>query len=49
MFLEEAMYLPFTFFPWEIKYRENPVAFRRRFIDYYERSEAFFHHEHEPA
>jgi len=48
MFLEETMYLPFTFFPWEIKYREDPDAFRRRFIDYYERSEAFFQHEHEP-
>jgi aminoglycoside phosphotransferase (APT) family kinase protein len=48
LFLEEALYLPFTFFPWEIKYREDADAFRRRFIDYYERSEAFFHHEHEP-
>jgi aminoglycoside phosphotransferase (APT) family kinase protein len=49
MFLEEAFYLPFTFFPWEIKYRENADAFRRRFIDYFERAEAFFKHEQEPS
>jgi len=49
LFLEEAFYIPFTFFPWEIKYREDAEAFRRRFVDYYERSESFFKHEQEPS
>ncbi len=49
LFLEEAFYLPFTFFPWEIKYRENPDSFRRRFVDYYERSEAYFKHQQESS
>jgi thiamine kinase-like enzyme len=42
MYLEESFYLPFKFFPWEIKYRENARNFRKRFIDYYKKSELFF-------
>lgn len=49
LFLEEAFYLPFTFFPWEIKYREDPEDFRQRFVNYYERSEAYFRYQQEPS
>jgi len=42
MYLEEAFYLPFKFFPWEIKYRENAENFKKRFIDYFEKSEFYF-------
>lgn len=42
MYLEESFYLPFKFFPWEIKYKENAKNFRKRFIDYYKKSELFF-------
>jgi thiamine kinase-like enzyme len=42
MYLEEAFYLPFRFFPWEIKYRENAEEFEERFIKYFEKSELFF-------
>jgi len=39
MSLEESFYLPFKHFPWEIKYREDTESFKKRFIDYFERSE----------
>jgi fructosamine-3-kinase len=42
MYLEEAFYLPFKFFPWEIKYQENENDFENRFLDYYDRSERSF-------
>lgn len=42
MYIEEAFYLPFKFFPWEIKYRENAEKFKNRFIDYFEKSEFYF-------
>ena len=42
MYLEEAFYLPFKFFPWEIKYRENAENFEKRFIEYFEKSELLF-------
>jgi len=42
MYLEEAFYLPFKFFPWKIKYKENAENFKNRFIDYFEKSEFYF-------
>ena len=42
LYLEEAFYIPFKFFPWEIKYRENAENFKKRFIDYFEKSERYF-------
>jgi aminoglycoside phosphotransferase len=42
MYLEEAFYLPFTFFPWEMKYQENKTEFKNRFLDHYDRSERSF-------
>ena len=41
LYLEEAFYIPFKFFPWEIKYRENAENFKKRFIDYFEKSERY--------
>jgi len=42
MYLEESFYLPFKYFPWEIKYNEDPESFERRFVEYFEKSERFF-------
>jgi len=42
LYLEEAFYIPFKFFPWEIKYEEDDENFRKRFIDYYKKSELAF-------
>ena len=42
LYLEEAFYLPFNFFPWEIKYEEDAQDFKKRFIDYFEKSERYF-------
>jgi thiamine kinase-like enzyme len=42
LYLEEAFYIPFKFFPWEIKYKEASETFRKRFIDYYNKSECAF-------
>jgi Ser/Thr protein kinase RdoA (MazF antagonist) len=47
MYLEESFYLPFNFFPWEIKYKEAAKNFKRRFTNYFERSEWFFRYEEE--
>ena len=44
MYLEESFYLPFKYFPWEIKYNEDSESFERRFIEYFEKSELFFCH-----
>jgi thiamine kinase-like enzyme len=44
LYLEEAFFLPFKFFPWEIKYKENAEDFKKRFIDYFEKSECYFRH-----
>jgi len=41
MYLEESLYLPFEYFPWEIKYREDAESFEKRFIEYLEKSEDF--------
>lgn len=45
LYLEEALYLPFKFFPWELKYIDDARSFRKRFLDYYHRSEHAFQHE----
>jgi aminoglycoside phosphotransferase len=42
MYLEEAFYLPFKFFPWEMKYNEDNQNFEKRLLDYYDRSERTF-------
>ena len=42
MFLEESFYLPFKYFPWNIKHHEDAISFEKRFIDYFEKSERFF-------
>ena len=42
MYLEESFYLPFKYFPWKIKYNENPKSFEKRFVDYFRKSEMFF-------
>jgi len=42
MYLEEAFYLPFKFFNWEIKYRENGETFKNRVIEYFQKSEFYF-------
>jgi len=42
MYLEESVYLPFEYFPWEIKYKENAESFEKRFVDYFEKSEWSF-------
>ena len=47
MYLEESFYLPFKFFPWEIKYKEDAEDFKRRFVEYFEKSEWFFRYEQE--
>ena len=47
MYLEESFYLPFKFFPWEIKYKEDAENFKKRFINYFEKSEWFFKYEQE--
>lgn len=42
LYLEEAFYIPFKFFLWEIKYKEDAEIFRNRFIDYFKKSELAF-------
>ena len=42
LYLEESFYIPFKFFPWKIKYDEDAKTFRKRFIDYYKKSELTF-------
>jgi len=39
IYLEESFYLPFKHFQWEIKYKEDAEGFKKRFIDYFEKSE----------
>jgi len=45
MYLEESFYLPFRFFPWQVKYQEDAEDFKKRFIQYFEKSESFLRHE----
>jgi thiamine kinase-like enzyme len=42
LYLEEAFYIPFKFFHWKTMYEENAETFRKRFIDYYKKSELSF-------
>jgi thiamine kinase-like enzyme len=42
LYLEESFYIPFKFFPWEIKYKEDEDIFKKRFTDYYSQSESVF-------
>jgi Ser/Thr protein kinase RdoA (MazF antagonist) len=42
MYLEESFYLPFKYFPWQIKYEEDKKKFKRRFVDYFKKSEKIF-------
>ncbi len=42
MYLEEAFYLPFKYFPWEIKYDQDAEYFEKRFVDFFEKSESLF-------
>ncbi len=42
LYLEEAFYIPFKFFHWKTMYEENAETFRKRFIDYYKKSELLF-------
>jgi len=39
MYLEEAFYLPYEHFDWKIKSEEDLEKFRKRVIDYFEKSE----------
>ena len=45
MYLEESFYLPFKHFRWQIMYREDPQSFKKRFVEYLEKSEHFFAYE----
>jgi len=45
MYLEESFYLPFRFFPWQVMYQEDAEDFRKRFIQYFEKSESFLAYE----
>ena len=45
MYLEESFYLPFRFFPWQVKYQEDAEDFRKRFIHYFAKSESFLRYE----
>jgi aminoglycoside phosphotransferase (APT) family kinase protein len=42
MCLEEAFYLPFDYFPWELKYDQDPDYFEERFKEYFAQSESSF-------
>ena len=42
LYIEEAFYIPFKFFHWKTMYEENAETFRKRFIDYYKKSELSF-------
>jgi thiamine kinase-like enzyme len=39
MYLEEAFYLPFTFFDWQIRYNHDQKNFENRFINFFKKSE----------
>jgi hypothetical protein len=41
MFLEESFYLPFEHFHWKIKYDEDASSFKKRFYDYFTKSEQY--------
>jgi thiamine kinase-like enzyme len=43
MYLEESFYLPFDYFPWELKYREDSDSFNSRLLHYFEKSVSYFH------
>jgi aminoglycoside phosphotransferase (APT) family kinase protein len=45
MYLEESFYLPFKHFRWQIMYKEDPESFKKRFVEYLEKSEHFFAYE----
>ncbi len=48
MYLEESFYLPFKYFPWKIKYKEDPIKFEDRFVNYFNKAETEFNERLEP-